>query len=97
MSKNYKPAKEIFLPQLFEGRLAETGVTEYWHHKFTTDLHRILTDGDDFVWVTCDDRGRVLYFTAGDDGSTAILNAIRRAFETRIVFEGNQEGLGASP
>ena len=97
MSKNYKPGKEMFLPQLFDGRLAEAGVTEYWHHKFTTDLCRILTDGDDFVWVTCDDQDRISYFTTGDDGSTVILNAIRRAFQTRIVFEGNQEGLGASP
>ena len=97
MSKNYNSEKAISFLQLFNGRLAEAGVTEYWHHKFTTNLCRILTDGDDFVWVTCDDQDRISYFTAGDDGSTVILNAIRRAFETRIVFEGERVVVGASP
>ena len=91
MSKHYRPKKEILLPQLFDGRFAETGVTEYWHHKFTTDRCRILTDGENFVWVTCDDQEKVLDFTADDIGSRAILNAIRRFFQTRIVLVCNQE------
>jgi hypothetical protein len=88
MSTTYSPLKKVAACELFDGRLQEFGVREHFNKK-TNKQERMLTDGNNFLWVFVGDDGFVNYlkrfFPNGAPGK--ILNAIGEAFDTYIASE----------
>ena len=88
MSTDYRPLSRIRFTDLFDGRLAEFGVLEY-HSENATLENRCLTDGWNFLWVYCNDKGLVSTFARSmpNGDPELILDAITDAFDVDIVSE----------
>jgi hypothetical protein len=88
MSTDYRPLKRVRACELFDGRLEAFGVREHVNDK-TTEGHRCLTDGNNYLHVYMDENGFVdgitRYAPGGAPGK--ILNAVAEAFDTDIVSE----------
>jgi len=85
MSMDYHPLTPIRMADLFDGRLKAVGVHEELCEDATPD-ERCLTDGRNFVWVSCSARELVTSFSSrGDPGH--ILQTISKEFGVRILRE----------
>ena len=88
MSTDFRPERNIFARDLFDGRLAKFGIHEWdTPHEHRT---RSLTDGrDNYLCVLVDDDGSVGEFTTHNycNDPYAILAAVAKAFETEIFSE----------
>jgi hypothetical protein len=88
MSTDFRLTKDITASDLFDGRLEKFGVHEHFNDE-TDAQKRMLTDGDNFLWLYVDAAGLVScltrYFPNGNPDK--ILNAIVEAFDTEILSE----------
>jgi hypothetical protein len=85
MSTDFLPLTPIRMADLFSGRLNDIDVHEELCEGTTPD-ERCLTDGRNFVWVSCSGRELVTSFTSRGDPEH-ILQAISEEFGVRIVCE----------
>ena len=87
MSTEYRPVKEILARDMFDGRLANSGVYEHVAPD-TTEETRVLTDRRNYLVVWIDAEGVVKGLTRrGMNAPQKIFEAIEVAFETEIVSE----------
>jgi hypothetical protein len=85
MSTDYYPLTPIRMADLLSGRLNHKGVHEELCEG-TTPNEKCLTDGRNFVWVSCSGRELVTSFTSRGDPEH-ILQAIHQEFGVRILRE----------
>jgi hypothetical protein len=88
MSICYWPRDPIVFAELFDGRLAAYGVTEYVS-KDTAEDARCLYDGSGLLWAYAENEGKDTSFKWWvSNGDTAkLLVAIQRAFGTILYSE----------
>jgi hypothetical protein len=88
MSTDFMLLKKISAGELFDGRLQEFGVREHTNDK-TGKKARMLTDGNNYLWVYVTDDGFVSCLTryAPNGAPGKILSAISEAFDADIVSE----------
>jgi hypothetical protein len=80
--------KEILACDLFDGRLADFGISEHVNPEESTKTRRCLTDGRNYVWVFVDDGGFVSSLTRyGFNAPGRILRALADVFAADIVSE----------
>jgi hypothetical protein len=88
MSTDFRPERNIFARDLFDGRLAKFGVNE-WKTPLEGQA-RCLTDGQgNYLWVSIDDDDEVVDLTENgwDNNTDFILAAVAEAFEIEIFSE----------
>ncbi len=93
MSTDYRPLTPIYFTDLFDGRLESAGV----HEPPTEDRssrERCLTDGRNFLWVFCDDKGLASFTRRGWNAPDRILRVIAEKFDVDIVSEYEPEYWG---
>ena len=83
MSTYYSLIKKIPGCDVFDGRLEEFGIREQIVPDQTTDRHRCLTDGHEYVWVIMDGAGYFWHVW----GTSKIPYAVADAFDADIVSE----------
>src|SRR5262249_17468478 len=94
MSTHFRPFDPIRMADLFDGRLESAGAHEK-HSDGTTSNSRCLTDGQNFVWVYCEEQGLVSTLTRyGMNAPQHILRAICDKFDVDIVSEYDPEFWG---
>jgi hypothetical protein len=87
VSTCYMPLKKIAGRDLFDGRLEAFGICEVKSND-TTENHKCLTDGKDYLWVFIGDKGFVGPLKVfGINDPLKILRVIASAFGTNIVSE----------
>jgi hypothetical protein len=88
MSTDFRLLRNIPASDLFDGRLEKFDVHEKFNDE-TDAQKRVLTDGENFLWLYVDDAGLIScltrYFPNGNPDK--ILDAIADAFDTEIVSE----------
>ena len=87
MSISFHLSDKVSVRDLFGGRLEKFGVREHVNPE-TSEKHRILTDGNNYVHVYMADDGFVQSLTryAGNE-ARKILEAIIETFDTQIFSE----------
>ncbi len=94
MSTDYRPLKPVPFSDLFDGRFARYGVREHTG-SMTSDKHRCLTDGRNYVWAYDDGTGLLGGVTRyGPNCPLKILEAIAEEFDARIFDEHQPEYWG---
>jgi hypothetical protein len=88
MSTDYRAGDKIRMQELFDGRLTPFGVVEELVPSNTSERARVLTDGQNFVWVYADDGGYVSGFSRyAWNVPRRILEAVAEVFDTEIFSE----------
>ena len=87
MSTDFRLSDKVSVRDLFGGRLQKFGVREHVNPE-TSEKHRILTDGNNYVHVYMADDGFVQSLTryAGNE-ARKVLEAIIETFDTQIFSE----------
>ena len=87
MSTDFGLSKKVSAGDLFGGRLEKFGVREHVNSE-TSEDHRILTDGNNYLHVYMADDGFVQSLTryAGNE-ARKVLEAIIETFDTQIFSE----------
>jgi hypothetical protein len=80
--------KDVCLSEVFGGRLAAYGITERVTES-TTEIHRCLTDGNNYLWACAQDAysGDTLFTAYGCNCPSRILRAIEEVFDAFIYSE----------
>jgi hypothetical protein len=88
MSTDFRPERNIFARDLFDGRLAKFGVDE-WRTSHEGQARCLSDNQGNYLWVLIDDDGDVAEFTENgwDNDTDTILAAVAEAFETEIFSE----------
>jgi hypothetical protein len=87
MSTDYVILPPISASELFDGRLEKFGVREHVNEE-TTEDHRCLVDGNNYLWLDVADDGNVTGFKryAPNGNPSRIIDAIFSAFEGHEIF-----------
>lgn len=94
MSTDFRPLTPIRMADLFDGRLEDVGVHEKRCEGTTSDS-KCLTDGQNFLWVCCDEEGLVSVLSRyGMNAPQRILQAIGETCGVDIVSEYEPEFWG---
>ena len=86
MSINIRTTENILFVDLFDGRLERYRVREHIKPEDTSNKTRILTDGENFLWVFAAEDGSLDCMTryAPNGHPGRILVAIAKSFDTEI-------------
>jgi len=89
MSTDYVTSRKILTSDLFDGCLEKFGVREHFNEYTKPDSNRILTDGRNYLDVSIDDNGLVMYLTrfSPNNAPGRILEAIAESFNIEIYSE----------
>jgi hypothetical protein len=93
MSTDFRPLPPISFADLFGGRLKSAGVHEHPANERSYQK-RCLTDGRNFLWVFCDDKGLASFTRYGWNEPQGILQAIAEEFDVDIASEHEPEYWG---
>ena len=95
MSTHYRALKTIRMSDVFDGRLARFNVREHQGDD-TSPTHRCLTDGVNYLWVSCGEDGSMGCLTRHAPGGNPlpILECIAEAFSVDIASEYEPEFWG---
>jgi len=93
MSTDFNAEKKIYVTDLFDGRLLEFGIEEHFP-SCEDEERRCLTDGTNFVWVWCDEKGFGSFSRYMGSNGEYILDTISEVFKTKIYSEYQPEYWG---
>jgi len=93
MFTDYRLNKELWIEELFDGRLECFGVHETFVAEATPDS-RCLTDGNNVLWVEGDGEVEFLLGFGMFNATEKILSAIEEAFDVEIFSEHQQQYWG---
>jgi hypothetical protein len=87
MSTTYSLRDKLLMASLFGNQLERYGIVEEPVPGTTWERHRLLTQGNNSIWVDADDDGYVSYLKHSGYPPFRILDAICEEFETTIYSE----------